>query len=79
VTTFELRRLIGRSFGARVRIGLPAFSEEEQDGLSRSARRMIALYHTARRWPIVRWLLLVIAPILQVVCFADQSVHNDQG
>lgn len=79
ITAFGLRRLLRSTFSTRMRISLPTFSQQEQDGLSRSARRMIELYHAVRTWPLVKWLLLLFAPILQFVCFADRSAHDDHG
>lgn len=66
-SVFELRRMARRSFET-CRISLPALSEAEQEGLPDLERRLVALYSKVKDWPVLRHLLLVFGPLLQVVC-----------
>jgi len=66
-SVFELRRMARRSF-ATCRLSLPTLSEAEQQGLPDRERHLAALYLKIKDWPIVRPLLLVFGPLLQVVC-----------
>lgn len=66
LSVFELKRLAARSFGS-LRVGLPDMSDAEQQGLPAGERRLLTIYRRVRRWPVVRSLLLLVGPLLQVV------------
>jgi SAM-dependent methyltransferase len=68
VSVFELRRMLSRTPFQSCRIELPEVSEAEQEGLAPRERALVALYNRLKSWPVLRWLLLLFGPLLQVLC-----------
>ena len=73
---FEIKRMVGRTSFGKCRIRLPRFSEEEQAGLSRLELRLVRLYHLVKDWPVVKQVLLLMGPVLQVICVRHQRVEQ---
>lgn len=64
VSARELRRVLARVPFDGVQLSLPQLSSSQIEGLTGWARVLARLYERARRWPLVRSLVLWIAPVL---------------
>lgn len=64
VSVRELRRLLASAPFDGAQLSLPELSSSQIEGLSGWARVRARVYNRVRRWPLVRSLLLRIAPIL---------------
>jgi hypothetical protein len=69
---FELQRLVRHTPFRRGTIRLPAFSDGEQEGLSARERSLVHIYHKLKDWPLIRQVLLVVGPVLQLVCVREK-------
>ena len=76
VSFFELKRMIRRTSFGRGRMEPPTFSQAEQQRLSTLERRLIALYHKIKGWPLVRAMLLVVGPVLQLTWVRDRDQQH---
>jgi hypothetical protein len=78
LSVFQLKALAGRTAFHRATIDLPAFSAAELASATPAQRRLVGLYHRVKEWPVFRQLLLLFAPVFQVLCVRD-STREDEG
>jgi ubiquinone/menaquinone biosynthesis C-methylase UbiE/uncharacterized protein YbaR (Trm112 family) len=67
LSCFEVRRMGVRAGLTTWSLSSPRLAECEQQTLSAGLRRVVQLYHLLQEVPIVRRLLVVVGPLLQVV------------
>lgn len=68
LSVFQLTRLIARTSFGRGAVELPRFSEAELANVSPLQRQLISFYHQIKDWPLIRSLLLLLAPVFHLVC-----------
>ncbi len=68
LSVFELKRMFRRSPFQHCTIELPTFSQAELENISSAQRQLVRLYDQIKDWPLVRPLLLFIAPIFHLIC-----------
>ncbi len=68
LSVFQLTRLVRRtSFGHCV-MELPEFSAAQLSAVSPGQRAIVKVYHRIKNWPLIRGLLLLVAPVFHMVC-----------
>lgn len=76
VSSFELWRLLKRTPFRNGRLGLAALGAEEREGLPIHERLLLGAFERVRSWRILRPLLLVFGPLLQLVCVREEKGHT---
>ena len=72
LSVFEVRRLLRRSPFRNGQLGLPTFSQVEVASRSSFEQRLVGFYHNLKDWPLIRVVLLLVGPVLQIKCVAAQ-------
>jgi SAM-dependent methyltransferase len=72
LSVFEVQRLLRRSPFRNGQLGLPTFSQVEVASRSSFEQRLVGLYHNLKDWPLIRAVLLLVGPVLQIRCVAAQ-------
>jgi len=70
---FELKRMLACSAFGTSRLGLAALNAAEREGLPVHERLLLAAYERLRRSSLLRPLLLVFAPLPQLVCVRQEG------
>lgn len=78
ISAFELRRLTRQAGFAATRIILPEFSPAQLAQATPVQRRILGLYHRLKDLPVIRSLLLVLAPVLHQVGRRDANRAEPQ-
>jgi len=73
LSVFELRRLLRRTPFRRCAIVLPRFSKAELANISPLQRQLVSIYHQIKDWPLIRALLLLLAPVFHLVCLRNSE------
>ena len=67
-SVFQLKRLTRQTSYQGCIVELPDFSPGQLAALSASQRMLVTLYHRLKTWPLIRGMLLLVAPVFHVVC-----------
>jgi SAM-dependent methyltransferase len=73
LSVFQLTRMTARTSFGRCAIELPRFSEAELTNVSALQRRLVSIYHLMKDWPLIRALLLLLAPVFHIVCLRNSE------
>jgi len=77
LSVFQLRRMVRHTSFGCCAIKLPEFSEAQLASVSVGQRAVVNVYHRIKNWPVIRGLLLLVAPVFHVVCVRRSNMAAD--